>query len=200
MNNYLLDPEVCTSSLNENDEPVDPSETGHKYDLETGECSECGSLLTKKAKIDLLGKAMTTNVRSEDAEGVETYYVFTDDCPKALKNIFLEHYDINDVDYEIFDRAIDLVKEVFDEPGNTVTGDSDEERNDQLSDAIYERSPDSASPYTAKRLGYLTIRNEEEISQIMREYSEPSIATACAIWYDKQVEEAAILIKDWINA
>ena len=41
MNNYLLDPNVCPSSLNENDEPTTQGETSHKYS--GGECSECGA-------------------------------------------------------------------------------------------------------------------------------------------------------------
>lgn len=43
MNEYLLNPEVCPSSLNENDEPSTPGETAHKWDEETGLCNECGT-------------------------------------------------------------------------------------------------------------------------------------------------------------
>jgi hypothetical protein len=49
MNDYLLDPNVCPSSLNENDEPVDPNETAHKWDDTTNPitCAECGTLKTE---------------------------------------------------------------------------------------------------------------------------------------------------------
>lgn len=45
MNEYLLDPKVCPSSLGENDEPIDPNETAHKWDESTDPhtCSECGA-------------------------------------------------------------------------------------------------------------------------------------------------------------
>ena len=45
MNEYLLNPDICPSSLGENDEPVNPEETAHKWD-ETEEpitCAECGT-------------------------------------------------------------------------------------------------------------------------------------------------------------
>jgi hypothetical protein len=45
MNRYLLDPNVCVASLNENDEPANPNETAHRWD-ETTEpvtCAECGA-------------------------------------------------------------------------------------------------------------------------------------------------------------
>lgn len=44
------------------------------------------------------------------------------------------------------------------------------------------------------------MQDSYDISAIMGEYGEDSISTACAIWYDRQVEQAAIIIKDWINA
>lgn len=43
MNDYLLNPKVCPSSLGENDEPIDPNETAHKWNEEETECNECGA-------------------------------------------------------------------------------------------------------------------------------------------------------------
>jgi len=59
MNEYLLDPEVCPASLNEDDEPTTEGETAHKWDGRT--CSECGATreaerLTVKKLIEQLAK------------------------------------------------------------------------------------------------------------------------------------------------
>lgn len=52
MNKYLLDPNVCTSSLNEKGEPVDPNETAHKWDYDEDTenilCVECGAEKTNE--------------------------------------------------------------------------------------------------------------------------------------------------------
>ena len=47
MNEYLLDPNVCPSSLGEDDLPIDPEQTAHKWDETTGPmtCAECGAEL-----------------------------------------------------------------------------------------------------------------------------------------------------------
>ena len=56
-----------------------------------------------------------------------------------------------------------------------------------------------ASVYTADRLSYLNIHNQDEVSQIMREYSLDDIQTACAVWYDRQVERAIGLLIEWLR-
>lgn len=41
MNEYLLNPNVCPSSLGEDDTPITEGETAHKWD--EGVCNECGT-------------------------------------------------------------------------------------------------------------------------------------------------------------
>lgn len=144
--------------------------------------------MTKEEKIAGLSKFMTRSKR--DAEGEregEEFYHFTDEAPEELKDIFLEHYNVKDIDYETFSRALDIVSEIYADGADDVV------------DEIYQRAPDSASVYNGARLAYLDAWNEEEISQLMREYGEHSIATACALWYDKQVENASCIIDGWIT-
>jgi len=45
MNAYLLDPNVCPASLDENDEPTHPSGSAHRWDETTTPvtCAECGT-------------------------------------------------------------------------------------------------------------------------------------------------------------
>lgn len=143
--------------------------------------------MTKQEKIESLDKAMTTSKRS----GEETaFHHFTDTAPKELIDLFLEHYDVNDLDYKVFSTACDLVHDMyFDQP---------EASGDDAEQAIYERANDIASVYTADRLAYLNVQNEYEISQMMKEY-DMGIADVCAAWYDRQVEQAAIIINGWVN-
>lgn len=145
--------------------------------------------MTKKEKIASLKSAMTTSKREGEEE---SFYHFTNTAPKELIELFVENYSVKDLDYEIFSRACDIVSEVY--------SYKPEATDEQATDDIYEHSSESASVYTNGRLEYLNQWNEEEISQTMREYGEQSIAIACAIWYDRQVEQAAIIIKDWVNA
>lgn len=54
-----------------------------------------------------------------------------------------------------------------------------------------------ASIYTATRLEYMNGYNQEEITEIIKEYST-DIQTAYAIWYDQKVAEACRELKDYI--
>lgn len=58
---------------------------------------------------------------------------------------------------------------------------------------------DCASPYTGKRLSYLTINNQEEITEITVDAS-CDIAQACADWYNQKVENACEMLKAYILA
>lgn len=149
--------------------------------------------MTKKEKIKSLAIAMTRSSRKDDPE--EEFYHFTDTAPEELKDKFLEHFEVRDTHYEIFSKACDIMAEIYGKE-HKVSGKMLQE---VIEGNIYDRSADSASVSTTDRLGYLDMWNEEEVSQIMREYGEYSIATACAIWYDKQVEQACFIIKDWIE-
>ena len=75
-----------------------------------------------------------------------------------------------------------------------------EKENDAIIDEICEASGDSASYYNIDRLGYLNVNNEDDIADIMHEYGERSISVACAIWYDRQVEHGALIIRDWVES
>lgn len=84
MNEYLLDPNVCPSSLGEDDKPVDPNETAHKWDRESNpiSCSECGSIkepLTLQYALDTLdeyaqnNRSVIANDNGEADEVTEAY-------------------------------------------------------------------------------------------------------------------------------
>jgi hypothetical protein len=152
--------------------------------------------MTKSQKINALAKAMRQSVRGAAKDGMldpegEKYYHFTDEAPKELQDIFIEHYEVRDVDYETFSAACDIVFDIYtSEP--TIS-------KEEAEDDIYESASDSASVYTGERLSYLNVWNQDEVAEIVREH-ECDIATGAAIWYDKQVEQEAILINEWVHA
>lgn len=143
--------------------------------------------MTKKEKIKSLQNAMERSERNDHTE----YTYFTDNAPEELRQLFLEHYEVRDVDYMVFSDACDIVSDIY-QNSPEITGREAEE-------AVYEDYSESASVYTATRLEYLNIWNQDEISEILKEGCE-DIATACAIWYDRQVEQASITINQWINS
>lgn len=148
--------------------------------------------MTTQEKIKALECAMTVSKRKDDTE----YTHFTDEVPQELKDLFLEHYEVRDTDYKVFNRACDIVVEIY--------GEQSEEQHahhvDQdINNGIYEKSNDSASVYTADRLALLDNWNQEDITQNVRDLGV-DIADACAIWYDKEVENACFIIKEWVEA
>lgn len=87
------------------------------------------------------------------------------------------------VNYEILARACGVISEL----------DLDEVESAEWEEDFGEH----ASVYTADRLGYLSINNQDEITNTMKEY-ECDIQTACAIWFDHQVRDVAHKLIDWI--
>lgn len=137
-------------------------------------------------KIESLATVMTS---SERADGT-VFKHFTETAPASLKDIFRDNYEVRDLDYEIFSKAIDIMVDLF----------SEAYVEEEIDERIYELSADTASVYIYDRLAYLNIWNQEEISDILKEHQTDDIQSACAVWYDKEVERACFFIRDWVNA
>ncbi len=146
--------------------------------------------MTKQEKVATVAKLMTTSIRNDGTEF--RHFAFNDERDAELRALFLEHYSVQDIDYQIWSNACDIVAEACEDAQDTTS--------DKVEDHIYELAADSASMYTSDRLAYLSPMNEDEISETMREYGMHSIADACAAWYDRQCEQAAIIILGWVNA
>lgn len=143
--------------------------------------------MTKQEKKAIFDRAYKTK-KVEDAR--EEITVINDELPEAeytavmnIQHDLNEHTGTFELDYEIMSRASDIIADLTLE---------DLERAD-----IYELTADSASVYTATRLAYLNIWNQDEISDKLKEFG-CDIATACAIWYDEQVAYACELIRNYI--
>ena len=132
--------------------------------------------MNKEQKKESLSKAMTLSTRQNTGE---SYYHFSDTAPKELVNIFLEHFEVREVDYNIFSNACDTMTEIY------ASLDNSEDREDVIDDKIYEYG-EHASPYTSVRLGYLNVWNQDEITDKVKEY-DCDIENACAFWYDEKV-------------
>lgn len=149
--------------------------------------------MIKDEKIAALATAMTATTRDNG----EVFNHFTKESPQELQDLYLKHYGSDDLDFEIFNRALDVVDNARVDAKKDDNGKVDEEN---VVDNIYTYASDSASIMTYDRLQYLNNNNEQEISEMMRDFEMRSIADACAAWYDKQVEQAAIIINDWVMA
>lgn len=144
-----------------------------------------------KEKLALLEKAMEVKQRDDKTE----FTCFSDIAPKELQSLFLEHYEVRDIDYVIFSKAIDTIIEAFENNENWDTS----YKEMPILEYIQENYNDFASPYNADRLAYLNIWNDSEIAEISKNYSCESISLACAIWYDEQVHAAVnIIINEYL--
>lgn len=141
--------------------------------------------MTTKEKIFKLQNTMQVRKRLDSTE----FTCFSDTAPEELKDLFLEHYEVRDLDYIIFSKAIDVIVETA------------EEGEDDLQNIIeqVQNTNDFASPYNTDRLAYLNIFNDDEITGVFKEYECMSVSQACAIWYDDQVHAAVeIIINEYI--
>ena len=91
-----------------------------------------------------------------------------------------------DLDYKIMNDALMELSEI--------------EFADLAEYEVHESESEYASVYTGERLSYMNMWNQDEISEVMKEYSTEDIATACAIWYDNQVKTVIQQLIDKILA
>lgn len=129
---------------------------------------------------------MTLSTRKDETE----FYHFTDNAPKEIFDLFLEHYEVLDIYYEIFAKAIDTVVEAW---------NNNEESPKLLNEYIRENYSDFSSVYTAEQLSYLNIWNQEEVSDNVKELG-CSISEACAYWYNNEVQNAiGIIVEKYLE-
>lgn len=122
------------------------------------------------------------------------FYCFSDNAPEELKDLFLEHYDIKDLDYQIFSKACDTISEVYEYQNNN------DNKVYDFENYIQDNYNEFASVYTSDRIDYLDSSNDNEIAEIVINYKCESISFACAIWYDEQVQNAiSLIINNYLN-
>lgn len=118
--------------------------------------------------------------RNDESE----YVRIKENTPKEYRDLML------DIQHETLNNHLELSYEVGNE-ASFFMSDIDEEtllNGDMFNERVYEY--EGASVYTFNRLQYLNIHNQDEITDIAKEYS-CDIQTACAIWYDREVQNVA---------
>jgi len=141
--------------------------------------------MNTEEKYKALVNAMELKTRDDKSE----FYAFTDSVNRELIDLFLENYEVRDTDYQIFSKAIDCM--------------ADLELEDILKDDfdVYEAVNDVCSVYNSDRLALLNIWNDIEITDILKEYECSEISTACAVWFDREVQNAvSLIISKYIKA
>lgn len=112
-------------------------------------------------------------------ESGDAYYVRKENDMPGYQNVIAQLTQDTgeniDLAYELLNTASGLLANV--------------ELGDLADTDLYELASDSASVYTWDRLQLLDNNNQQEISDIMKEYEYEDIATACAIWYEQKVAE-----------
>lgn len=148
--------------------------------------------MTKQEKLTAVSTAYEWQAwdkeKQERRNGQEGQYIQSKGMTTEINQI---QCDINDngagfdLSYEIMAKACDVVSQ---QDIEELAGD----------DGFYEA--EEASVYTAERLSYLNIHNQQDISDKMKEYDCEDIQTACAYWYDEQVRSACEQLRDYILA
>ena len=151
--------------------------------------------------------------KKQKIEAIENAYIFTGENPETKglskdfkKNIYLLNEKLSNESHDaIFDLQMkfknnndidfDLSYEIMAQACNVIAENPNIKEED-IQEAI---NNNFSSIYTADRLAYLTINNQQEISDLMKEYEAENISDACAYWYDNQVQSAISLLIEFIN-
>lgn len=122
-------------------------------------------------------------------KGDKDIYILDTDVVKdmATQNAIMNVQQSLDVDFELsYEIMVDTCsiiaeKNLSNEGRNGLNSDD----NDFLADA-----DTITNVYTGVQLSYLSINNEDEISNIMKDEGHTSIAHACSSWYTQKVVQA----------
>jgi len=151
--------------------------------------------MNRPEKINAIANAMRYTGGNPERGMRANIHVYADDIAKETKDILSEiqrHSGVGfELSYEIMASACNIVGELAD---NADISDNDGD----IYEAIAEAVDGTASVYTGERLSWLSSWNQEEIIDIIKEYS-CDIAGACAIWYDSQVRDMVGELINWIN-
>lgn len=123
-------------------------------------------------------KILVDCLEQKERDDGEKFYCRKEGTPKHIETIMQDIMFENDnhdfdLDYEIMNDALNVLYDV--------------DYKDLKDLDIYENSEEYASVYTTTRISYLNMWTQDEISEVLKE-CECDIQTACAIWYDRQVE------------
>ena len=148
--------------------------------------------MTKQKKLDLVSRAYTTMEKGDkDISILDTDVIKDAGMQGAIINI----QQALDVDfwqsYEIMQDACSILSE------KTLAGTDRDSLTSEDLDFMAD-ADSNANVYTGVQLSYLNFKNEEEISDLMKDEAITSIAQACSVWYIQKVADACEALKDYI--
>lgn len=128
--------------------------------------------------------------------GNDTIYIYRDELDEKTKDAMQTIQYALDVDfdtsYDIMNSACNIID------GLTLEKSGRDSLLDEDMLDLYAEVDGSASVYTATRLAYLKNDNEDEITRLVKDEGIDSIATACAVWYDRKVQDATEALRVYI--
>lgn len=139
-----------------------------------------------EGRVNSLTGSMELRKRDDGTE----FYCFADKAPKELQDLFLKHYQVRDLDYQIFSTAIDTIIEAWEHIEDPA----------EFQDYTDDNYNEFASVYNEDRLTYLNVWNDGYIADIVKNNECESVSEACAYWYDGEVRSAIhIIISEYLN-
>jgi len=139
-------------------------------------------------KIELLPKLYTTTKRGEN-----DIYILSDNIDNETRDTMQtmqRALDVSfDLSYEIMAKACDIYAEAW---------ANNEDSPTLLMEYIQENYQDYASVYPYEQLSWLDNNNQQNISDIVKEY-DCDIATACKKWYESKVYAVCWHLDAWVN-
>lgn len=142
--------------------------------------------MTKSEKLEALSRAYISK-KVDDAR--EQITVLNDESPvhedvKAIQFRLNEETGTFELDYQIMQSACYALSNL--------------EQNQLDSADANELANDTASIWTSDEIGYINMHNQIDIADIVHE-QECDIATAAAVWYERQVSSAIQMLLDWLS-
>lgn len=152
----------------------------------------------QKELLELVGKAYTTIRKGDKDISILDTDVITN---AGTQNAILDIQRNLDVDfeqsYEVMAEACSILAEkTLESTGIPNGSDRDCLTSDDCD--FFADADSRANVYTSVQLSYLTVSNESEISNLMKDEATTSIAQACSIWYSQKVAEACEALRTYI--
>ncbi len=148
----------------------------------------------KQNKLEVVSKAYTTMMKGEkEICIIDTDVVKNMGDQNAIMDIQHSLDTEFEISYQIMADACDIIA------SKTLDGKNRDGLNADDCD-FYADADSRANVYTGVQLSYLSVKNEGEISDLMKDEAITSIAHACSVWYTQKVVEACMALRSYINA
>lgn len=143
--------------------------------------------MISQSTLDTYRDAFTITTRTDGTDVI----ILRDNLPDDIRTNLLDILHDAKEKAGDFDLAYDIVRDACNLLPDII--------EDLATFEPYDINIESASIYTYDRLQYLNIHNQYDIAQVLKETSSDDIANACAIWYDRIVQETIADLVDFFT-